>query len=118
MDVGVCIPLGAPTLSLWFIAHLLFELGFLIDKVFFSTPVVVTVLLELVICASDGGCVGVNVYNCRTVDGRGGEVWRVVNALQWSLFVNNGTINGTVGRLLSLAQVRAGPVRWCFEIGK
>jgi hypothetical protein len=63
-----CIPLGTPTLSLCVVAHLVFELGLLVDKILFAAPVIIAVLLVLVIRPSEGGCVGVNADNCRTMD--------------------------------------------------
>lgn len=79
--VGLCVPLGTPTLSLFSLAHLLFELGFLIDKILLAAPVVIAIILALVIGTSHGGCVSVNAYNCRLVDGQGVEVRRVVDTL-------------------------------------
>src|SRR5579872_7413661 len=96
LGAGLSAPLRTPSFWRLFLAHLLLELGFLIDEVFFAIPIVFTVLFVLVVGATNGQCVGINTDNCWSMDGRGIEVRRIVNPLQWCFLV---LWHGTTRRL-------------------
>lgn len=115
-SVEWCVPFGTPTLWFLFHAHLFFELGFLIDEVFFATPVIIAFLLVLIVGASDGGRIGVSADHWRTMGRWGIETRRVVNALQWHFLVLRH--GNTSGLFVSLAQVYAGSIGWRLEVSK